>query len=479
MSDDRFDRELGQRLRAYESRIPDAEAPLPAAAGDRRPPWAWLIGVGALGIVAAGMLVLVLVNSPRSDVGESSPSPIPTASPAATTSAAPSAPSSPPASSSPSASTQPEPTAASADLTWTETGSFGTDAGAGVVNDLVAHAGGLIAVGTEYEHRLPVLGPAPPRDGRVWGSADGRSWTDRTPDGTFDDVQLRHVYEASDGTLVAIGTRMAESDGQETFTHLAWESTDGVTWRDAAIDLPDGSQVNAIERGAQGYLAWLVPMGATHGSEIWFSPDGRAWERVRSLVGGAVAIGAGGEGFVVSGSQGPDFETVEPFTIASSDGREWFEASNPPPGASGVLPIGGDWIVIAHEIGDGSLPDHASVWHSTNGLDWSAHGELPLESVEVEGARCTEVPAGAGAAGGWLVAATSLAYPCSEGGFVVHGSQRISTDGAAWTALPLDASTPGEQGSGSNVRAAATFDGRLILVGEANLKATFWIGEAP
>src|SRR5688572_18193850 len=117
MSDDRFDRELGQRLRAYESRIPDAEAPLPAAAGDRRPPWAWLIGVGALGIVAAGMLVLVLVNSPRSDVGESSPSPIPTASPAATTSAAPSAPSSPPASSSPSASAQPEPTAASADLT--------------------------------------------------------------------------------------------------------------------------------------------------------------------------------------------------------------------------------------------------------------------------------------------------------------------------------------------------------------------------
>ncbi len=36
--------------------------------------------------------------------------------------------------------------------------------------------------------------------------------------------------------------------------------------------------------------------------------------------------------------------------------------------------------------------------------------------------------------------------PCSEGGFVVHGTQRGSTDGTTWTDLPFPAGTVGETG---------------------------------
>ncbi len=478
MPDDRFDRDLAQRLRAYESRMPDAEAPSPVDAG-KRSPWAWLMGVGALGIVAAGMLALVLTNTPRTPVGESSPSPLATSSPAASASVDPS-PSSAPERESPTASVPPESSAPPAELSWSKAGTFGSDGGSTMVNDVVVHGGGLIAVGTEYGHPLPILGPSPPRDGRMWASVDGRSWADQTPDGTFDDAELRLAYAGADGALIAVGTRrVAEADGQETFSNLAWESTDGVRWAETAIGLPEESLVHAIEHGSRGYLARVTPAGATHGSEIWFSTDGRDWERVRTLLDGVVVIGAGDEGFVVAGTQGPASETGEPFAIASSDGREWFEASDPPPAATGVLPRGGDWIIVSHETGDGSLPDHASTWHSANGLDWSPLGDLPLDGVDVGGGRCAEIPVGPTVAGPWIVAPTTLSYPCGEGGFQVFGTQRISLDGSAWRALPLEAATPGEQGSGSLVHAATTYDGRIVLVGEANLKAAFWIGEAP
>lgn len=348
-----------------------------------------------------------------------------------------------------------------------------------MVNDVVTHGDGLIAVGTEYGHPFPILGPTPPQDGRVWASSDGRSWADQTPAETFDGAGLHLAYAAADGALVAIGTRRVDANGQETMTNLAWESTDGVTWRETAIGLPAGSLVNAIEHGGRGYLARITPARATHGSELWFSTDGRDWERVRTLLDGVVTLGAGDEGFVVAGTQGAAVESGEPFTIASSDGREWIEASNPPAGASGVLPVAGDWIIVSHQIGEGPLPDHASTWQSANGLDWSPLGDLPLDSVEVGGGRCAEIPVRPTATGPWIVAPTTLSYPCGEGGFQVFGTQRLSRDGSAWTALPLDAATPGEQGSGSLVHAATTFDGRLVLVGEANLKAAFWIGEAP
>lgn len=484
MRDDDFDRTLSQRLNAYESRIPDANAPELGVARHRFP-WAALVGVGTLGTVAAGLVAFVLMNTPSHEVGE--PSPTASASPSVTSaspsgegtasptpSAAPSTVAS--ASAAPSGTPEPQPTTAAVSLAWTLTASFGAENGAAVATDVTSHAGGLVAVGTAFERPPPNLGPLGPREGRVWKSSDGRTWEDTTPDGTFADVELSHVYSAADGTLIILGTRVSDEEGAGTHTRLAWESTDAVLWREAELGFPEGSYVSSLQHGPLGYLAWVFALGATHGSEIWFSSDGRAWERTRDLIDGAVSIGAGPEGFVVSGTQGIYGEEQRPFTIASPDGRQWFEASSPPPNALGVMPLGGDWFVLDYEFG---LPNQAAIWHSANGLDWSPHGELALESVEIDGAECTEIPLAPQAAGPWLVSGTMLSYPCSEGSFRVYGSHWISTDGRSWTLLPFDPGTPGTQGSGSSVRGSVTIDGRLVLVGESNLKATFWIGEAP
>lgn len=476
MHDDDFDRTLSQRLRAYESRIPDADAPELGVARHRSP-WIALIGVGAAGMVAAGLLAIVLMNGPSNEVGDASPTA--SASPSADATASPTASAAPTtqasASAVPSATPEPEPTAAAVDLAWTVTASFGAEGGATVATEVASHPGGLVAVGTAFEHPLPNLGPTPPRGGRIWTSSDGRTWEDTTPDGTFADAVLRHVYSAADGTLIVLGTRTSDFIDAGTSTHLAWESTDAVAWRDTQTGFPEGSSVASLEHGPVGYLALVFAPGATHGSELWFSPDGRAWERVRSLIDGEVHIGAGPEGFVVSGRQGAYGGEQHAFTIASADGRAWFEASNPPPNASGVMPLGSDWLILDHEIGR----PNAVTWHSANGLDWSPHGELSLQTAEVEGAECAEFPAAPQAAGPWLVSGTILSYPCSEGSSAVYGSHWISTDGRSWTMLPFDPGTPGTQGSGSLVNDAVMLDGRLILVGESNFMATFWIGEAP
>lgn len=477
MPDDEFDRTLSQRLRAYESRIPDADAPEVGVARHRSP-WTALIGVGALGMVAAGLLAIVLMNGPRNEVGDASPTA--STSPSAEATASPTASAAPTTEASdsvvPSGTPEPQATAAVVDLAWTVTASFGAEDGAAVATDVASHPGGLVAVGTAFEHPLPNLGPTPPREGRIWTSSDGRTWEDTTPDGTFADVELRHVYSAADGTLIILGTRVSDEEGAAIYTQLAWESTDAVAWRETQTGFPEGSNVASLEHGPVGYLAWVFAAGATHGSELWFSPDGRAWERIRNLTDGEVHIGAGPEGFVVSGTQGAYGEEQHAFTIASADGREWFEASNPPPNASGVMPLGDDWLVLDYEFG---LPNQAAIWHSANGLDWSPHGELALESVEIDGAECTEIPLAPQVAGPWFVTGTILSYPCSEGGFRVYGSHSISTNGRSWTMLPFDPGTPGTQGSGSLVNDAVMLDGRLVLVGESNLKATFWLGEAP
>lgn len=75
--------------------------------------------------------------------------------------------------------------------------------------------------------------------------------------------------------------------------------------------------------------------------------------------------------------------------------------------------------------------------------------------------------------------ATDLSGPCSEGGFAVYGTQLISTDAASWTALPFGTGTPGESRSGASVNAAAVAGGSLLVAGEMDGVAMFWIGEAP
>lgn len=56
---------------------------------------------------------------------------------------------------------------------------------------------------------------------------------------------------------------------------------------------------------------------------------------------------------------------------------------------------------------------------------------------------------------------------------------RVSTYGVTWLALPFPVGTPGVTNSGSTVRAAAMLDDRLVLVGQSNSQAAFWIMDDP
>ena len=96
-----------------------------------------------------------------------------------------------------------------------------------------------------------------------------------------------------------------------------------------------------------GILANVWQVGATHGTELWFSADGRSWEKVRQLRDGFFGMDAGDEGFVVAGTQGPYGQPFAPFAIASADGREWFEASSPPNDMVSVAAIEGDWLALS------------------------------------------------------------------------------------------------------------------------------------
>ncbi len=467
---DPFDRELGERLARYEAGAPTGEPP--AVGGAARRAW-WPAVVGA-GVVAGAAIALVLLQRPTDPFGQSSPSPsvsAPASGPVGTGSPAPS-----PPDVSPDPSAEPSESA----LSWSVTLS-GTEGTLERATDVVATEGGFVAVGTHYEAAmLPVIGNLPQHEGRVWRSADGRSWQTITDD-VFADATLDHVVVAANGTLLVFGTIGDFSVGDTT--PATWLSRDGADWERIDGPLPDLS-VAHLERGARGYLAQAVPLVIGGAAQLWFSPDGLTWDLVRTADPSEMwlDLAAGDEGFVVVGVRG-EGDAAEPMAIASADGREWIEAGSPPAGVRSVAADGPDWISIgpwAQDPGAGSVP----IWASANGLDWAESGAgLPVRPFPLDGeTACREFPLDIHATGDLFVAATTLTYPCSEGGVVTYGTQLLSRDAVAWEPLPFPPAAdlvaePTERGS--VVLAAAGDAGHLVLVGQSGGSAAFWLGESP
>ena len=228
-------------------------------------------------------------------------------------------------------------------------------------------------------------------------------------------------------------------------------------------------------QGPRGTVAIAYPLGEGTAARLWFSADGSTWEAVQD-VPFAFDLDAGDEGFVISGTRGED--DPDAVVMASSDGREWIAASTPPDRAGQVAALGGDWFLLTQPRGVHGEEEHADaiVWHSANGLEWSQIGSMPRAIANPEGnADCREYVADALGAGSWVVVNTTLSYPCSEGAYVTHGTQRITSTGTSWFDLPF--STGAEVRGESAVFAGVASEGRLILVGQSDLKASFWLGE--
>jgi hypothetical protein len=372
--------------------------------------------------------------------------------------------------------------AATTDLSWTRSADFGETYGRTSVNQMVAFDGGILAVGVERAN--PVM---PDQDeGRVWASSDGREWADVTPPGLFADTSLVSLIAADGGGLIVFGTRSSDGeDGYNPSAMGAWESRDGRSWQPTESGFPELARAPRIASGARGYVALVgesdyAPRGMCPkmycGFELWYSPDGRRWELVRShdLDFPRVVVDAGDEGFVVAGIAGP---AGLPFVVATGDGRQWYEAAVPPADIIGLAAMRGDWLAVTSSLNDGTRP--STVWRSANGLDWLEIGALPLSSIPTDAGECREWAKGLLSAGPWLISTTRLDYPCVD----VHrnaslpGKPRLSLDGEVWVTLQLSDEGPGQSESGAGVSAALATGDRLLLAAESDGRASFWLGE--
>ena len=460
--------------------------PDPGAARRRRVGGAVLITAGLAAATVAAIVLLRLPPSPL--VGEGSQTPSAAAASSAQIESLPptaSGEESPDASAaSPSLPPSPPPTP-TANLTWSTTASFPGDGGPSYVEDMVVVGDVVIAVGTSYDWGLGVTGPEPPHSARVWISRDGRKWETVALGPEFKNAELRRLVVRPDGLLLALGRKSTVDEGGVVSSRgVAWTSADGRDWTEIGSVSP--GVVDDVVQGAKGYLARVSglhdsPDGLGRDDAIWFSADTVSWEQVRfsSAPAFVLNIGAGNDGFVASGGMGTD--SSQPFVLASGDGREWFRAENPPAGGESILiaPRGGDWFAARRADNEGG-PNEA-IWFSANGLGWTEIGSLGLSDVTVSGvigfgeAPCRQDPSALLSAGDWLVLQIGLPS-CSEGHFRRYGQPQISIDGRTWLPLPfVEAST--ESRSGSSPNAAIVLNGNLILAGEQNGMATFWLGE--
>ena len=326
---------------------------------------------------------------------------------------------------------------------------------------------GLVAVGTRYEDESRnVFGPPPQHAGQVWRSTDGTDWTDATPVGTFDDVELLHLFEVADGALIAIGQIYNELDP----VSAAWETLDGQTWTSVELaGIPENAFVLQVASGAQGHVASTYVGAEAHPV---YSADGRSWEATLTDPDGIHSVAAGDEGFVAS-----TFEVgvTAPKVVASSDGLEWFDATEPDDGAFLPAPRGGDWVATATTFAESAVS--VSTWGSTNGLEWSPLGEMTLAEADPTETPCAEWPGSLHGLATITVAGTVMAGLCGEGAIVTAGGSYASADGAEWTRLPF--------GDRAYAAGAVIVGDRVVIgtdsrTGQAeSFGVTFWISGAP
>lgn len=485
MTDDGFERELGDRLRGYESRLPSGEAPRPGTRRTRPPRWA-LIGVGALAAVASVVAIVAILSQPRQNIGSASPTPSVNTSPTVSpkiprTPAATPAPTPAPAETYDAGPTA-TPRSTGSIVRWEETASFGRDGFAEEVLDVTYGGGQFIAIG--YREALEFRGQVRPRDNDplVWVSPDGAAWRSLELGPEFDSAFLNSVIALPGGAAAIYGR--IDRDPDEVGTDLvqaAWRSEDGETWTPLDVVVPRTNQgraemIGRIVQGPEGYLT----LGG--GEELWHSADGVHWEVAYRLeedrpgwTAHLVDFSGGDEGFVATGQRvevDAEERVYEQVVIASSDGRTWIDAqpANAPRGDSlRVAGVGGDWIIVSEGAGSGTM------WFSHDGLTWEERASLVLPQPNVEDA--PDAMNGIGAlvevddrvlVGGNIVVCCH--HPTWAGGVW------SSLDGSTWERLNFP--------SDAVVQDAAWHEGVTVVGGwtgadpEARwaARATFWIG---
>lgn len=316
----------------------------------------------------------------------------------------------------------------------------------------------------------------------VWTSPDGRAWeTARVPQpsGTMT------AAASGPGRLVAVGTVFAGTSGP-----AAWTSVDGRTWQRlpasafAGSDSHDPGPLLDVAAGPGGFVAVGSEVGAGGSrATAWYSPDGQAWTRTQSDLGGdsAGAVVQFGSGYVAAGwAPGANGDDRALFWT-SPDGRTWAAA----PDAKDLHDIGSTPMLAAvaqHLVAFGGK-SHAwaasepLVWTSQDGVTWRRQAPsgvvAPLSSVPPLASgqpAVTGLGVGGliGTGGGFVAAGTAFVLGSSSGTGPLIARRVVWTSptGATWS---IAADIPeGKRDPGSDpttVGPLVVHQGRLLVFG--------------
>jgi len=197
------------------------------------------------------------------------------------------------------------------------------------IRSVIAGGPGFMAVGSTGGPGLSSAG----NTAAVWTSVDGRSWI---REATFPDASsawLSRIVSTSSG-FVIIGS-VVHSDHQRA---MAWWSRDGVSWTAAKLPADDPSWETWMSDIAVG-SAGLVAVGTAESTivgvgvapAVWYSIDGRSWDRgVLPTVGVKPAVGFGSAEMLSVASNGRRYvalggypDEARAWIWTSTDGRSW------------------------------------------------------------------------------------------------------------------------------------------------------------
>ncbi|MGW0804366.1 hypothetical protein [Nonomuraea sp. NPDC002799] len=320
---------------------------------------------------------------------------------------------------------------------WSQCGSIGGLSGESVgVESLISYPSGVAAITQANLGRYSVL-----------TTKDGRGWDKRADLGDLPGATLRGFTISDGGTLFAGGDQAASDvDNQlvlmtapprgaasqvrlgeiEGLTRIARETTalaasagryvavgsasgdaglwtikNWQSWKSMSLGGPGRQSLEDVAHGARGWLA----VGGTETTSLTdpllvTSDDGENWKRVNAS--GDLArdqdhpyldthvVAAGKQGYVLAGESRDQAGAASAAVWFTRDLRKFTRSEKLPQGGSGVriqdaVAIGDGYLAVG---GAGSADRESSVvWHSEDGLNWSARGRVAPRGATSAGLR--------------------------------------------------------------------------------------------
>jgi hypothetical protein len=196
---------------------------------------------------------------------------------------------------------------------------------------------------------------------------------------------VTHVLSTSDGYLAVGGTLAAPPAVEQA---AVWRSADGRTWQ--RHDGPAEALFGPAAHGPTGFLAASNRSRAELGdgrADIWLSPDGNAWKLGASIEDATIeGIIATPKGFEAVGGASRGSHDLHPAAWHSPNGQEWRSTDWNDEGTfTGIVSWRDRLLAFGY-----SFAQQGILRVSTDGTAWEDVPGAPLEGVRVSGAAVTD-----------------------------------------------------------------------------------------